>query len=87
VCCPGNNMIRIALKTARRQGATRARCRCASQLKSNAGVGLFSAQPFGPQSFGCRSALYPNRYRRFARALVGAQTPSGAHHAISGTAH
>ena len=27
---------------------------------------------------------YPNRYRRFARALAGAQTASGAHHAISG---
>jgi len=26
VCCPGNNMIRVALKTARRQGVTRARC-------------------------------------------------------------
>jgi hypothetical protein len=60
VCCPGNNMIRVALKTARRQGATRARCRCASQLRSNAGVGLFSAQPSGPQSFGCR----PNPKRR-----------------------
>jgi hypothetical protein len=57
VCCPGNNMIRVALKTARRQGATRARCRCASQLRSNAGAGLFSAQPSGPQSFGCRPAL------------------------------
>jgi hypothetical protein len=57
VCCPENNMMRVALKTARRQGATRARCRCASQLSSNAGVGLFSAQPFGPQSFGCRPAL------------------------------
>ena len=32
-----------------------------------------------------RSASIRNRYRRFTRALAGAQTPSGAHHAISGT--
>ena len=91
VCCPGNNMIRVALKTVRRQGATRARCRCSSQLRSNAGVGLFQRNPSGRSLFGagrrCSLDQYPNRYRRFARALAGAQTPSGAHHAISGTAH
>ena len=91
VCCPGNNMIRVALKTVRRQGATRARCRCASQLRSNAGVGLFSAQPFGPQSFGCRPALLARPVSEPIQALrsrLGRRpTPSGAHHAISGTAH
>jgi hypothetical protein len=35
----------------------------------------------------CSLDQYPNRYRRFARALAGTQTPSGAHHAISGKAH
>ena len=51
---------------------------------------VFSATS-GPQSLGagrrCSLDQYPNRYRRFARAVAGAQTPSGAHHAISGIAH
>ena len=35
----------------------------------------------------CSLDQYPNRYRHFNRALADAQTPSGAHHAISGTGH
>jgi hypothetical protein len=69
VCCPGNNMVCVALKTARHPGATKARCRCASQLRSNAGAGLFSAQPFRPQSFGRRPVLLARPVSRPIQAL------------------
>jgi hypothetical protein len=76
VCCPENNMMCVTLKTARRQGATRARarCRCASQLRSNAGAGLFPAQPFGPQSFGRRLMLLA---RPVSRPIQGLRSRLG----------
>ncbi len=69
VCCPGNNMVCVALKTARHPGATKARCRCGSQLRSNAGAELFSAQPFRPQSFGRRPVLLARPVSRPIQAL------------------
>jgi len=58
VCWMVNSYPFVAIKMARRQGATRARYRCVSQPRSNAGAGPFSSQPFGPGDFGRFSALF-----------------------------
>ena len=60
VSCPGNSMAFVAIKIGRRSGQGRTRREgiwIDTQLTSNATVGLFSSQPFGPRPVGCFSAL------------------------------